>query len=135
MKVANECEGCFIEVKTKSNQKDLIIGSIYRRAHSENMNSFIARFVQTLQEISSKKYNVLITGDFNINTASNDKIPKYYKDTLSSLGLTNVISKPTRITISSETVLDHILTNFPLKKLDCGVVTHDVSDHLPIFAV
>ena len=73
----------------------------------------------------------------NINTDKNNQTntSKHYQDILLSLGLVNLISKPTRITESSETIIDHILTNMPLQKVKCGVVAHDISDHLPTFAI
>ena len=78
-----------------------------------------------------------MAGYFNINTSKSNEttVSKQYKDLLLSLGLTNLISKPTRIANSSETILDHILANVPLQKLNCGVVRHVVADHLPTFAI
>ena len=76
-------------------------------------------------------------GDININTHQNIQTcsSKQYQDTLLSLGLVNLVSKPTRITELSESIIDHILTNIPLQKITCGVVVHDISDHLPTFAM
>jgi len=132
----DDCESCFIEIKTTSNQKDLIVGSIYRHPHFDNFETFTSQLINSVQKVNkSKKYKLLLAGDFNINTASNDRQAKNYKDTVCSLGLANVISKPTRVTTSSETTIDHILTNIQLQKVSSGVVKYDVSDHLPIFAI
>ena len=43
------------------------------------------------------------------------------------------ITKPTRITPSSSTLIDHIYTTLPLYKVTPGVLINDLSDHLPIF--
>lgn len=46
-----------------------------------------------------------------------------------------LISKPTRITSQSETVIDNIFTNIIDGKVVSGILITDVSDHLPVFAV
>ena len=114
----------------------MIIGSIYRHPHDSNLDEFFSEFIKTTEKISANN-SLVLAGDFNINTSKSSEttVSKKYKDLLLSLGLTNLISKPTRIANSSETILDHILTNVPLQKLNCGVVEHDVADHLPTFAI
>ena len=44
-----------------------------------------------------------------------------------------LITKPTRITTTSSTLIDHIYTNFPATKLTPGILINDLSDHLPVF--
>lgn len=46
-----------------------------------------------------------------------------------------MISKPTRITSQSQTVIDNIFTNVTNGKAVSGILLTDVSDHLPVFAV
>jgi len=41
--------------------------------------------------------------------------------------------KPTRITTTSSTLLNHIYTNLPATKLTPGILINDLSDHLPVF--
>ena len=129
------CESCFVEIKTEKNQKNMIVGTVYRHPHDDNLDAFFQKLIEVVQKCS--KYSLMITGDMNINTDKNNQTntSKHYQDILLSLGLVNLISKPTRITESSETIIDHILTNMPLQKVKCGVVTHDISDHLPTFAI
>ena len=45
-----------------------------------------------------------------------------------------LIDKPTRITKHSTTLIDHIYTNVKSSILS-GIITDDLSDHLPIFAI
>ena len=46
-----------------------------------------------------------------------------------------VITRPTRVTRHSSTVIDHILTNAILtKNISSGIVKMDISDHFPIFS-
>ena len=75
-------------------------------------------------------------GDINIDILDpTEKNTVQYKNTLLSLGLRNTINKATRITTTSETSLDHILTNLNYSSIKCGILQEDVSDHLPIYAI
>ena len=46
-----DCETCFIEVKTHAKQKNLIIGSIYRHPHDSNLDEFFSEFIKTAEKI------------------------------------------------------------------------------------
>ena len=53
-----------------------------------------------------------------------------------SNGLISLINKPTRITKSSITCIDHIYTNSYINHdITAGIVKTDISDHFPIFIV
>jgi len=45
------------------------------------------------------------------------------------------ITKPTRITPSSSTLIDHIYTTLPLDNVTPGILINDLSDHLAIFVL
>ena len=51
-----------------------------------------------------------------------------------SLDLLPVITKPTRITNHTATLIYHIYTN-NVNRLTSGIVTVDISDHLPVFCM
>ena len=44
----------------------------------------------------------------------------------------SLINKPTRITDTSATILDHVWTNLYSENIKTGVLLHPISDHLPI---
>ena len=74
---------------------------MYRHPHDENLDAFLQKIVETTQKVNSgNKYSLLLAGDFNINTDQNVQTnsSKQYQDTLLSLGLVNLVTKPTRIT-------------------------------------
>ena len=52
---------------------------------------------------------------------------------LYSSNLLPVITKPTRITSHTATLIDHIYTNASTDQIIPGIVTTDISDHLPTF--
>ena len=135
IQIDGECEASFIEIITDSNsEKNVIVGSLYRHPH-ENFDEFFTAFSNVAEKIN-KKYHLIILGDLNINirdfSCSNVRT---YKNLLLSLGLRNLINLPTRVTESTETVIDHCITNLPRTGIESGVIQEDISDHYPIHAI
>ena len=58
-----------------------------------------------------------------------------YVNAHKSCNCSELITKPTRITPSSSTLVDHIYTTLPLDKVTPGILTNELSDHLPIFVL
>jgi len=132
--INGECEATFVEIHVKNtNEKNIIIGSVYRHPH-DNYDQFFSVFCETIERVN-KQYNVILLGDININVNANDCKSKEYKDLLLSMGLNNCITLPTRISDSSETVIDHLVTNINPNLLLSGVITEEITDHLPIFGI
>ena len=46
-----------------------------------------------------------------------------------------IITKPTRVTEHTATLIDHIYTNSVDVEISSGILTIDISDHLPVFCV
>ena len=122
-----------LEIQTSPTQKSLIIGAIYRHPH-DNHDAFSAYLKDTLGKIASK-HQILWCGDINTDPASRiyRKHGKSYLDLLSSFGMKNLIDIPTRVTETSDTIIDHLLTNVPVSHVDTGVFPNGLSDHFPIY--
>ena len=54
---------------------------------------------------------------------------------LFSHGLLPIVTKPTRITSHTATLIDHIYTNSSISHITPGIATTDISDHLPVFCI
>ena len=82
-----------------------------------------------------KDYNLIFLGDINIDVAFDTSVSqsKTYQDILLGLDLKNLISRPTRITNTSETIVDHVLTNLPYDTVRSGILVSDITDHFPVF--
>ena len=78
---------------------------------------------------------MLVFGDLNENLLkySEDKQTSECLNMLLSLGFMPIITKPTRITDHTATLIDHIYTNTPEKLIKSGICLADISDHLPVF--
>ena len=57
----------------------------------------------------------------------------HYLETLQGFGLFPVITKPTRVTATSQTLIDHIFTNITARTVTSGIYQYDITDHFPIF--
>ena len=74
-------------------------------------------------------------GDFNIDLLQSDKnnYISNFIDHLYSMGLHPLITRPTRITCQSKTLIDNIFTSDVTSHIQSGLLINDTSDHLPIF--
>jgi len=80
-------------------------------------------------EIFLQKYssNELInTGDFNIDLMTENT---KFRKTFLNKGFSQLLCKPTRVTESSHTLIDHIWTNFPHHISGADVLDIAISDH------
>jgi hypothetical protein len=72
-----------------------------------------------------------VTGDFNVDLLRPDKADtKKYNDVLESMNLDQLVTKPTRTTPHSATLIDHIITNMKQQVSHCDVLPSPfISDH------
>ena len=92
-----------------------IVGCIYRHP-SSNLGNYISQLENLVSPLNQSKHQVFILGDMNIGFLRVGKHSKTedYLDMLYSSNLLPVITKPTRITSHTATLIDHIQTQMPL---------------------
>ena len=86
---------------------------------------------------NNAKRNVIICGDYNIDLlkVKKHKLTAEFIDTMFSMNMYPLITKPTRITAYSATLIDNIFTNILDNSTISGLLLNDTSDHLPVFMV
>ena len=91
--------------------------------------------LQTALQTDNK--DIYIMGDININLLqfSDHAKTNDYLDNTFSLGFIPLITKPTRVTPYSATLIDHIYTNKQLIDTTSGIIISDVSDHFGVFTI
>ena len=127
--------------------KPISIGIFYR---PPNVNTFLETFLNDLKLIDFTKSEVYFLGDFDINLLQNNKfvlkenqpldsknlnsplLPKY-KELCQTFSLKEIMEEPTRVTSSTSSLLDHILTNSGWKVSQKGVIDVGLSDHQSIY--
>ena len=127
-------EVLFLKIKScKKFSNTVIIGNVYRSPSSQNTQNFNTILDNSLTKLDRhKNKQILITGDFNIDLIQydTDERSRELIDITSNHGFSQVISRPTRITDHSSSLIDHIYTNKISKVISSCVVTLDVTDHL-----
>ena len=125
-------ESLFIELNHRN--KKILIATIYRPPNSNN-TSFIEKLTEVLTTNNINSYDeYILLGDFNYNLLeleTNNAVINFLT-TVNTFSLLPIITKPTRITDASATLLDNIFIRNPLE-YKSGILSFDVSDHLPIF--
>src|ERR1700733_14829777 len=84
--------------------------------------------------IARSKKDLMIAGDFNIDLLKHDTHAQTgaYLDVISSYHLIPSILRPTRITSTSFSLIDNILTNIWPKTVQSSILVTDLSDHFPV---
>ena len=130
-----ECEDLWFDVKFPGQNNNHIFALIYRHPHN-NLAQFLNALDEKLALFNTlKSNNVYTLGDVNIdlnpsNTSSNTLD---YSRLLQSHAYFSLITTPTRVTTTSQTVIDHISTNDNSSIIHPGVLLYKISDHFPIY--
>ena len=108
--------------------KPIQVGVCYRPPNQTNFTDLLENQLSLLRA----DCETYIFGDFNIDFKPSHPLYKSYKQVLSIFDLSQVINKPTRITESSKTIIDHIVTNRKEHLAQYGVIPMGLSDHMLI---
>ena len=126
-------ENLFLEILDHKH-KNKIVGVVYRPP-SNTLDTFLDNFESGLEQIARENKDIYIAGDFNIDISPPlTALGQRFINLLSSLSLSPLINKPTRITHLTRTIIDNIICNV-LDEKHVGIIYYDISDHLPIFTI
>lgn len=121
--ISNSFECCAI----KLTQTGTIVICIYRIPKSNNLTTFFERLEKLLQSITKqRKQNIIICGDFNIDTLKGSNISLDLKCLLLNYNLKLELNQPTRL--KSNTCIDNFAHNLG-NKCKADVVEFALSDH------
>ena len=131
-----ECaESLFVEIN-RPKEKNIIVGVVYRPPNS-NLRDFMNSLDSLLASVSKENKICYVLGDWNL-----DLINHHCHDTTGELLETMysrmffpLITRPTRITSNTATLIDNIFTNNLNNLSVSGLMFCDISDHLPIFTL
>ena len=126
------CEDLWFDINLPGLSDKYIFGVIYRHPHN-NLQEFLKTLDEKMLSFNQKGYKVLIFGDINIDVNANVTATHDYLRMIESNAFINLITKPTRITQSSQTTIDHILTNDSQSSITPGILIFSISDHLSTF--
>jgi hypothetical protein len=113
--------------------KTVIVSSIYRPPSASV--SYYNNMVNYMEKVVSSAYDTIFTGDFNLNVLGHDSDTDKISHLCSLLDLQQLVTKPTRVTPSSSTCIDLIMTSIPEKHIQTDTVPIALSDHYLIYTV
>ena len=136
----SDMESVFSEISKDQLQvnKNILIGVIYRPPATD-VRSFNIQLDVYLDKIRKENKICYLLGDFNINLLNHDthNLTGEFYDLMTSNSFLPLITRPTRVTATSATLIDIIFTNC-LENCSHsvqGLMVTDISDNYPIFHV
>ena len=132
-----ELESVYVDITAK-NGRQIRIGSIYRAPNTD-----VKKLMEHIELVSTKtgqlsNHELILGMDQNIDLLKSNEHTNTRKflDLILDSGLWPVITRPTRITQRSATLIDNIYISKNLQcKFDSAILVDDISDHLPLVAL
>ena len=117
-----------IEIECKT--KNILAGVVYR-SHT-SIDNFTSDIEPIFKKLNSERKHLYVMGDFNIDLLKADihRPTHEYLKFLYSYSMLPTIYKPTRITESTATIIDNILTNNDEDIAQSTILVTNVSDNI-----
>jgi len=121
-----------IEIKRKA-LPNVVLGCVYRPPASD-IDSFNFELESLLDSVLHINKPFLLAGDYNLNLlkCDDDVLLSKFIDIMQSYNMQPSVTRPTRVTEFSATLIDNIFTNLPVSACKSLIVYDDTSDHFPI---
>ena len=131
LKKRKKLENYSIKLTNTQNNFELIFHIMYRPPSTKNSN-FLVLFDELLEQLEVGNKNMILCGDFNKNISGNNNQLKNYKNLLENLGLQVNNLEPTRVTATTSTCVDHMISN---SQYENKTIESNISDHFPILTL
>ena len=115
----------------------MILGSIYRPPNTD-ATEFTSRMQKVIGRARKRTNHLAIGLDHNLDLLKCElhNPTQSFMEMLYESNMIPTITKPTRITTSSATLIDNILINVELSgSTTSGIIEDNISDHLPCFNI
>ena len=109
--------------------KGILVCGCYRPPSDK---TFLSKMEQSLSKLGPG-VEFYVLGDINIDLSKPSSLRVNYQDFLDASNCDQLITEPTRVTLTTASVLDHIFTNSRDKIKRAGVIEFGFSDHLAIY--
>ena len=123
-------EMCFVEIKTP--RKTIITGSMYRPPNVDTQE-FLKDYKELIEKIKGEKKELILGTDHNLDLLKSHchRMTSTFLDMNLDRGIFPTITRPTRLTHTSATLIDNILvTENLLDRHVARILIDNISDHL-----
>ena len=132
----NEIETCSVEI-SNSKSRNFVVTGVCRppKGDIKVLKNYCKYF---LQKKSASSKTGLMVGDLNINSFDydNNTLVKNFFNLIFQSGFLPLIQRAIRVTRTTATATDHIITNAILEStMHSVIIKANISDHFPIFAI
>lgn len=111
------------------------IFSVMYRPPKGNSSDFLTFLDTYLNWINENNHTVTLGGYLNIDFLQHSTVGAELTRIIEANSCINAIQLPTRVTATTETLIDVFITNVESGNHSAGVIDYHISDHLPIFLV
>ena len=128
-----DIESLWVEVYSPDGTSYLLC-SMYRPPSASH--DYYDKMIENIELVSMLNKEIVIFGDLNFNYKLDESLSLNPVHLIENLfHLSQIVTEPTRKTLTSSTLLDVILTSVPEKHLESRVLTTAFSDHYSVFTV
>ena len=127
----SQTESCFVELK--GSQGNIILGSLYCPPNTPT-NEFIGNYTKPLHDLNKEKHELILGMDHNLDLlkVNQHKLTEEFLECNIDSGIIPQITKPTRITQTSATLIDNVMISKKLSSMtESRILVENISDHLP----
>ena len=115
--------------KLVMNKKLFIIICIYR-SPSGDIECFIEKLIEILDQLCTSSKYIIVCGDFNINFSVNSNVSNNIKQLFSSYSLNSHVTGITRPNSQTfGTQIDNIFSNITENLINCAILESKISEH------
>jgi exonuclease III len=134
--IPTELEAVCIEI-IKPHSKPFLVTTVYRPPNASA--DFFEHFENLIKAIDDENKEFYVLGDLNcdmLKTGKDENMPiKKIKSLYELYQLSQLIQEATRVTMTTSTLIDHIVANTPEKVSASGVIHTGISDHSLVFTI
>ena len=130
-------EGIFVSILIDLHFKNKVVscGTIYRdpKQDKQPVSEFLITLRLLLETLSNTKKTCHVVGDINVNiNTQNQGLTDAFTEVMFESSFYSLINKPTGISDSNATCIDHIWKNCLNCPINSAIITHMLADHMPV---
>ena len=128
------CEDIWVCEKNIKTFKKSLVASIYRHLSSDTI-SFVQTLDNKINDLYTLNYKACLNGDFNLNNSINrgSSVFHNFLDMRASNSICPMITQPIRVTDTSSTIIDHVITNCISHSILPGIIKSALTNHYLVF--
>ena len=134
----SDLEFICVEIKPPESKPYIVI--VWYRPPSDPVESFI-KLETNLSYLDREGEDIILLGDTNCDFTSipkgqlSDNNAKHLCSIYDLFSFSQLIEEPTRVTLGTATLIDHIATTCPNNVLESGVLKISMSDHYMVYCI